>query len=482
MAGFAKKLARLASEGRPEPPHEAQARGVTSVAPVAPTRAAPSLDELRERIAAILAKDGAPRPVPAAIDAPDDDPTIAAFRPHETPVGPVPRFARDALPGERVGIAPVWAARDADPSVLALLALDPALADCDPRRAVYVDTETTGLAGGAGTLAFLVGLAWFDPERDTFVLEQLLLTDLDREAALVHLVQERLAQASMIVTFNGKAFDLPLLRTRAVMTRMGSLPERPHLDLLHVVRRLHKHRLATCNLGRVEADILGQERVGDVAGADIALIYSHYLRTRDTRALGPVVRHNALDVLSMISLVGLYGEPLESWAAASQGETPAPPSVGLRPCDLASAAKVARRAGDLVLAEELATTSVARGGGQRALRVRGDVRRARGDKARALSDYESALRILIDQAATFEGDDDAGVLRLALAKLYEHHARAYDKALALIACGTPEPTASHDKRRARLTKKLADESAPERRDARRPPVGRKKVVDRRSPA
>ncbi len=453
VAPFAKKLARLTGAGVSAGAHGpvlVQPRVVLD-APTAPSASAqppagrPSLDELRDRIARLV---GGGRPSAAAPPPRSDadeawDAQMSRFSIEETPIGGVNAACAPTMPGERVGVAPVHAARFADPSVLALLALDPSLADCDPTRALYVDTETTGLAGGAGTLAFLVGLAWFDAALGRFVVEQLLLTDLGAEAPLMHRVQERIASASMLVSFNGKAFDLPLLRTRAVMTRVGALPDRPHLDLLHVVRRLHKHRLGGCSLGRVEDLVLGRERVGDVSGADIALVYAHYLRTRDLSVLGPVVEHNRLDVVSMISLVGMYGEPLEAWAGAGS-------PMGAHAGDLAAAATVARRAGDLDRALALADLGVSRGGGARALSVRGDVLRARGDKARALADYEAAL-----ESTAFGDEDGAESLRLTLAKLYEHHARAYEKALRVIADGTREEAPLHHKRRSRLAKKLA---------------------------
>jgi hypothetical protein len=441
VPAFAKKLARLNGAGVSQAPIVPAAAALT---PEDPSGGRPSLDELRDRIARLVG--GSRSPMAAPVRHEDDeawDLCMSRFAVEQTPIGGVNTARVATMPGERVGVAPVHAARAADPSVLALLALDPTLAGCDPTRALYVDTETTGLAGGAGTLAFLVGLAWFDAELGRFVVEQLLLTDLGAEAPLMHRVKERLEAASMIVTFNGKAFDLPLLRTRAIMTRVGALPERPHLDLLHVVRRLHKHRLGGCSLGRVEDIVLGRERVGDVSGADIVLVYAHYLRTRDLSVLGPVVEHNRLDVVSMISLVGMYGEPLEAWAGAGS-------PIGAHAGDLAAAATVARRAGDLDSALVLADLGVSRGGGARALSVRGDVLRARGDKARALSDYEAAL-----ESSVFGDEDATASLRLTLAKLYEHHARAYEKALRVIASGTREEAPQHDKRRSRLVKKLA---------------------------
>jgi hypothetical protein len=316
--------------------------------------------------------------------------------------------------------------------MLALLALDPGLAGCDVRRALFLDTETTGLAGGTGTVPFLLGLAWYDEGAGTFLLEQVLLRRLGEEAPILALLTERIRDASMLVTYNGKAFDMPLLRTRYVMNRMPAPPERPHLDLVHVGRRIHKHRLKVRTLVSLEHNVLGRVRVGDTHGEDIVACYAHFLRTGDEDALAGVVEHNAADVLAMVALVGLYGEPLGSL----EGE------------DLAGAARTLFRAGAIDRAVTLADEAVARGGGAEAKKARGEIAKARGDKARALADFESIAE---------EVDDPA--VRLSLAKLYEHHVRAFAKALTLLERGTGEVDEALEKRRARLKRKLERSAA-----------------------
>lgn len=434
MASFLTKLARLpASIGgaAPAAAPEPRAPAISKLQP--PAGARPSLDELRDRIARIVARE-APRPERA-------DPTRGElpFVLQHTPTGPLYLHRARSSLGARVGRAPLYAALHADPAMLALLALDPALAGCDPRRALYLDTETTGLAGGTGTVPFLLGLAWLDPETNLFVLEQVLLRRLGEEAPILDLLTARLAQASMIVTYNGKAFDLPLLRTRYVMNRLPKPVEPPHLDLVHMARRIHKTRLKSRTLVAVENEVLGRGRVGDVAGGEIVATYAHFLRTGDDEALLGVVEHNGADVLSMVALVGLYGEPL---GASTEGEADYAPAA-LDGSDLAAAAAVLRRAGALDQADTLASAALSRGGGARARRARGDIAKARGDKARALADYE-ALAAEVDDAA----------VRLELAKLYEHHVRAFDKALGVLAQGTGEETEATARRRARLQKKI----------------------------
>jgi hypothetical protein len=405
--------------------------------PEAPAKAAkpatrndcrPSLDELRDRIARIVGR--APAPAPRADPSHGELPFVREHTPH----GPLYVRRERAVPAARVGRVPLVAARDADAALLALLALDPALSGCDPRRALFLDTETTGLAGGTGTVPFLLGLAWWDEDAGAFLVEQALLRRLGEEAPILALLSERIARASMIITFNGKAFDMPLLRARYVMNRLPAPSEPPHLDLVHVARRIHKTRLRTRTLVAIEGEILGRERIGDVAGGDIVATYAHFLRTGDEEALLGVVEHNAADVLAMVALVGLYGERLE----------PAYGPSALDGADLAGVARTLRQAGALDLAAELAEVAVARGGGAEARRARGDIAKARGDKARALADYE---------ALAAEVDDPA--VRLELAKLYEHHVRSFAQALALVEQGTGEANEAALKRKSRLEKKAA---------------------------
>src|SRR5262249_32207950 len=149
--------------------------------------ARPTLDDLRERIARIVARSPAParRPDPTGDDLP--------FVLERTPSGPLYVRRVRTPAAARVGRAPLVAARDADPELLALLGLDPRLAGCDPQGALFLDTETTGLGCGTGTVAFLVGLAWFDAAANGFVLEQMLLRRLGEEAPILDVLAARVA-------------------------------------------------------------------------------------------------------------------------------------------------------------------------------------------------------------------------------------------------------------------------------------------------
>ncbi len=332
-----------------------------------------------------------------------------------------------------VGRIPLSSAREVKMEMLSLLALSPDLAECDPARALYFDTETTGL-GGAGALAFLVGLAWFDEQGD-LVLEQLLLREPAEERALLRRFEELAARCSMLVSFNGKSFDWPLLQSRRVMNRLGAMEVRPHLDLLHVSRRLHKRRLGSCRLIHLEAEVLGWDRgEDDIPGAEIPARYSHFLRSGDEEALRAVIDHNAWDVLSMAALVGLYGEPLEQ----------------LRGEDLLSLTQTLTRAKAFDHAEQAVGQAMANGLANEGLELRARLYKARGDKARALIDFEALSREVDDPLVRFE-----------LSKLFEHHAKDFEKALQVVAAGTGEDDEAVSRRRERLM----------RRASRRKPLG-----------
>lgn len=177
----------------------------------------------------------------------------------------------------------------------------------------FLDTETTGLAGGAGTLVFLVGLGNFEGQE--FVLRQYFLRDPAEEPGMLTALQGHLEEAGGFVTFNGKAFDLPLLEMRYQLGLRMALPitSRPHLDLLHPSRRLWNRELPDCRLGTIEEHVLGVARTqADVPGAEIPGLYLDYLRTGETSQIQRVVYHNAVDILS---LVGLATEVLRRYSA-----------------------------------------------------------------------------------------------------------------------------------------------------------------------
>jgi hypothetical protein len=170
-----------------------------------------------------------------------------------------------------------------------------------PERLVYLDTETTGLAGGTGTCAFLIGIGTV--EGTQFVVRQFFLRDYPDEKAVLRALTEILDSFDGLVTYNGKTFDVPLLETRFALARLKSPFGRlMHLDALHPSRRLWRLRLESCKLTDLESAVLGIEREGDVAGSEIPALYFDYLRTGDARGLQPVFYHNALDIMTLAAV------------------------------------------------------------------------------------------------------------------------------------------------------------------------------------
>lgn len=169
------------------------------------------------------------------------------------------------------------------------------------RDFVFLDTETTGLAG-AGTLAFMVGAGFFDG--DVFITRQFFLRDHGDEPAMLALLDELLAEKAGIVSFNGRSFDLPLLDGRYLMNRLpGQVLDLPHLDLLHPARRLWRARLGSCALSSLEQTLLHVRRThADVPGYAIPGMYHDYLRSGDGRDMARVFYHNEIDLLSMVTL------------------------------------------------------------------------------------------------------------------------------------------------------------------------------------
>jgi len=199
---------------------------------------------------------------------------------------------------------------DLDMGRLAVLANDPSIGNLDYRRALFLDTETTGLAGGTGTVAFLIGLGWF--EGDGFVTRQLFARDYAEERATLLHLRDQVRGRAFLVSFNGKAFDATLLAARFIMNRLPDpLSGLPHLDLLHPARRLLSHRLADRRLGALEAAVLGLEREGDIPGSEIPQRYFDWLRRRDGRLMADVFEHNRLDILSLAALAAHLTELID---------------------------------------------------------------------------------------------------------------------------------------------------------------------------
>jgi len=186
----------------------------------------------------------------------------------------------------------------------------------DPAKWLFLDTETTGLAGGTGTYAFLIGLAWWDA--GGLQVEQLFMRDFTEEYSLLHELAARVAERPVLLTFNGKTFDWPLLENRFTMTRSIATPKlAAHLDLLHPARAIWKLRLGSVRLIELERHVLDAPRLGwrredDVASALIPQYYFDYLRGGPAMPLAAVVRHNQMDLRGLATLFGKINELLAS--------------------------------------------------------------------------------------------------------------------------------------------------------------------------
>lgn len=174
-------------------------------------------------------------------------------------------------------------------------------ADAEPEQLLFMDIETCGLAGNP---IFLVGAMFY--EGGDLVFEQYLARNYSEEAAILHAYARRYEQAGLLVTFNGKSFDLGAIRDRSAFHRV-ELPwaEPPHLDLLHEARRLWRKQLPNCRLQTLERFLCGRHRVGDIPSAAIPDAYHRFVETGDARRLKDILHHNLLDLLTMAQVLAL---------------------------------------------------------------------------------------------------------------------------------------------------------------------------------
>lgn len=169
---------------------------------------------------------------------------------------------------------------------------------------IFLDLETSGLSGGVGTFAFLVGIGYL--EKDNFKIKQFFLPDLPSEKALLLEVALFLKDFESITTFNGKAFDLPLLTSRYRLNLLEEPDFDLHLDLLHVARRVYKRSFADRSLSSLEEKLLGKPRKSDIASNLIPDVYFNFLRTNEVSLLGKVIKHNEIDIFSMLKLLSHF--------------------------------------------------------------------------------------------------------------------------------------------------------------------------------
>ncbi len=219
-------------------------------------------------------------------------------------------FSREYSHGENASLFSFLFSESASLSLLAEWAGDPRLAALPLSKFAFLDVETSSLSGGSGSFAFLVGVGRFANGR--FLLRQFFLRDPSEEAAMLETLIEFLAPCEALVTFNGKAFDAPLLNVRYKLHRIPSpFQGYAHLDLLPLARRLWRDRLPSRALKYLEEHILQFTRSSEeVPGYEVPYLYFDYLRTRDPRPLTGVFYHNAMDVVAMAALLNHIGELL----------------------------------------------------------------------------------------------------------------------------------------------------------------------------
>lgn len=284
---------------------------------------------------------------------------------------------------------------------------------CAPARWAFLDTETTGLAGGSGTYAFLIGVGRIAP--DGFRVRQFFMRDYHEEPSLVHRLAEHLAEFDVLVTYNGKTYDVPLLETRYRMTRQRPpFSSLTHLDLLHGVRRLWRLRFDSCRLVDLENQVFGVEREGDLPGDLIPYVYFEYLQKREAFRLVPIFHHNAIDILTLACLTGVVPFAFRSPADVKLRHGAELLGLGrwLRQCEkLDEALVMLRRAVEAGLPDDLL------------FRTQWDI----GLLEKKRANHEAALAIFTDLAAC------RNPFRIQafeeLAKHYEHRERNYPMAL-----------------------------------------------------
>ena len=371
-------------------------------------------------------------------------------RPTETPAGPAlpPSLDEEGLryqqvfaSGYRFGREPVeWP----DAALLGLLEtlvrleLGP-VSDAPPRfeEILFLDLETTGLSRSAGTLAFVIGLGRFVEAQRGLVVDQILLRDPAAEGQALEQLARYLSQARLLVTFNGRGFDVPVLRNRAVLCRTRLALDIPHLDLLPLSRRLFRPRVSNCRLTTLERDLFGFERQGDIEGAQAPRIYADYLRTGRSAELALVLEHNRQDV----AILGLLlqqvsrhvADPLQ-WAEDGE-ELLATGTLHLRRGDASLGEKCLQRG--LELARGPSTR-------RRLLSALARHHRRAGCPDRASALWEQHLREFPEHNLGW----------IELCKYHEHVTGDLPRALALAEAAPHPAGAEHERRLSRLRRRL----------------------------
>ena len=248
-----------------------------------------------------------------------------------TPAPPRPRHIRTREPFQyfensygldvRYGKNRIGEGLEVDGRTLFYLSRDEEFQGLDLSSALFFDLETTGLAGGTGTLPFLVGLGFY--RDDKFVVAQYFLGDPGEEERMLEELARLFEDGGFrsVVTYNGKAFDVPLLETRFILQRRKYvLSDWPHLDFLFSARTLWKHKHESCRLFHLAREVVAADRSEDIPGAEIPQRYFDYLRSGDFELIEPILYHNQEDILSLLGLVVSGAKMFRGEGAAGEGE------------------------------------------------------------------------------------------------------------------------------------------------------------------
>jgi uncharacterized protein len=314
-----------------------------------------------------------------------------------------------------------------------------------PEKWCFLDTETTGLMGGSGTYAFLIGVGRISPQG--FRVRQFFMRDYGEEPSLLAAVAEHLKQFDVMITYNGRTYDQPLLETRYRMVRQRTpFTSLDHLDLLHGARRLWNLRFDSCRLVELENQILGVERQGDLPGDLIPYVYFEYVRTQEIFRLMPVFHHNAVDILTLACLTAIVPR---AFSAPDKAEL----SHG---AEMVGLARWWRQAEQHENALALFRQAISRNLPDELLfRTLWDI----AALEKRLGREEAALPILTDLAASRNPWRAAAFVELA--KYHERRERNYALALEMtLGALELEPTESLQRRAHRLEKRMSAPKTP----------------------
>jgi uncharacterized protein len=363
---------------------------------------------------------------------------------------PVQVFENAYLLGANYGQIPIAMGLQIPADIIGFLSRDAAFEGLDLSTALFLDLETTGLAGGTGTVPFLVGLGYYRDQR--FKVTQFFLNEMAEEGRLVRELDAFVREMGFrsLVTYNGKAFDVPLVETRFALHRMPCpLRGLPHLDFLFSARSLWQHKYDSCRLFHLAQQIVQAERSEDIPGAEVPLRYFQYIRSGDFSLIDPILYHNQEDLLSLLGVVVAGAVLVErNREAAERGEADA--------MDLFGVAKLFERAGDAATSAALLERALAGGRGLTA-EVSHVARKKLSHHFKKSKDWDKALSFWQEMAAGEEVD-----CFRELAMYFEHTAKDYGEAvrvategLALAKGKSPAAEKDFEKRIARIKSKMS---------------------------